>query len=74
MVQHHVEMLPVTLNGESRTVPEGLSLQGLLAYLNIAGDRVAIELNREIVRQPLWDATPVQAGAQIEIVQFVGGG
>jgi len=36
--------------------------------------RVAIELDRRIVKQPLWPETPVRPGAQIEIVQFVGGG
>jgi sulfur carrier protein len=46
----------------------------LLAELGIASDRVAVELNRAIVRKPQWEATPVLDGAQLEIVQFVGGG
>lgn len=74
MVQHSAQMLEITVNGELRTVPSGLNLRDLLARLDIHGDRVAIELNREIVRRPLWETTQVEAGSQIEIVQFVGGG
>jgi sulfur carrier protein len=37
-------------------------------------ERVAVELNRSIVRQPDWRQRMVELGAQIEIVQFVGGG
>lgn len=53
---------------------EGLNVLALLAELGITPDRVAVELNREIVRQPRWEETPIEAGAQLEIVQFVGGG
>ncbi len=74
MVQHKAEMLEITVNGEPRTVPSGLNLRDLLEHLGVRPDRVAVELDRGIVRQPLWDATPVQAGAKLEIVQFVGGG
>jgi thiamine biosynthesis protein ThiS len=46
----------------------------LLRFLQIDPDRVAVELNRKIVRQPEWSGTAVPDGANIEIVQFVGGG
>jgi sulfur carrier protein len=46
----------------------------LLAFLTIDSSRVAVELNRRIVRKPEWDASRVEAGAQLEIVEFVGGG
>lgn len=64
----------VTINGEPAEVPEGLNVAGLLDHLGIEGSRVAIELNREIVRKAAWEATPVPAGSEVEIVQFVGGG
>ena len=67
-------MIDVEINGEQRSVPSSLSVATLLKELGIAGDRVAVELNRTIVRQALWDATPVEAGARLEIVHFVGGG
>lgn len=74
MPDSQVQVIQIQLNGESRTVPAGLSVEGLLRELDIARDRVAVELNRQIVRQPQWSTTPVEAGAQVEIVQFVGGG
>jgi thiamine biosynthesis protein ThiS len=38
------------------------------------GDRVAVELNREIVPRPAWPSTPLTNGDKLEIVHFVGGG
>jgi thiamine biosynthesis protein ThiS len=42
--------------------------------LNVPLDRVAIELNKAIVRKRDWENTPVAPGSHIEIVEFVGGG
>ena len=64
----------ITVNGEPRTAPAGLTLLGLLEELQIDPARVAVELDRRIVKQPLWPETTLRAGAEIEIVQFVGGG
>ena len=66
--------IQVVINGESQSVPEGQTVLGLLQRLNLDPSRVAVELDRRIVKQPLWKETAVRAGAQIEIVQFVGGG
>ena len=66
--------IEVQVNGETRTIPAGLTVAGVLDELAIPGDRVAVELNRSIIRQPLWSETPVEHGAQLEIVTFVGGG
>lgn len=66
--------IEIVLNGEARRVPEGLNIAGLLKFLEIEGARVAVELNREIVRKPAWEATAIGAGARLEVVWFVGGG
>ena len=52
----------------------GLSVAGLLDVLDVASDRVAIELNKAIVRKRDWHQISVENGSQIEIVEFVGGG
>jgi thiamine biosynthesis protein ThiS len=70
----HAKGIRIQLNGEDRTVAAGLSVAELLRELDIAQDKVAVELNRQIVRQPQWATMPVEDGAQLEIVQFVGGG
>jgi thiamine biosynthesis protein ThiS len=67
-------MIEIRLNGEKTQVPEGLHIDGLLRHLEIHSDRVAVELNREIVRKPEWETTSIDAGAEVEVVHFVGGG
>jgi sulfur carrier protein len=69
-----VTLVEIRINGEPRQVPPNQPLTALLEHLQVASDRVAIELNRAIVRKRDWAATIVAAGAQIEIVEFVGGG
>jgi thiamine biosynthesis protein ThiS len=66
--------IEITLNGEKRSVRAGLTVEGLLQELGIAPERVAVELNRQIIRRPAWASHIVEAGAEVEVVQFVGGG
>ena len=66
--------MTIQLNGEQRQVPEGLTLTALLEWLGLAPDRVAVELNREIVKRSQWSATPIEEGDRLEVVQMVGGG
>jgi thiamine biosynthesis protein ThiS len=66
--------IDVLVNGECRELPAEQSIASLLHSLNIPSDRVAIELNKSIVRKRDWESTMVAAGSQIEIVEFVGGG
>ena len=49
-------------------------LAGLVRDLELDPERLAVELDRRIVKRAQWASTPLQAGSQIEIVQFVGGG
>ena len=51
-----------------------LSLTQLIEQLGMKGDRVAVELNREIVSRAQWPETSLKDGDQLEIVHFVGGG
>jgi len=66
--------IAITLNGERREVPVGLSVADLLAHLALRADRVAIERNGEILAKSLWPSTAVAADDRFEIVQLVGGG
>ena len=67
-------MIPVTINGEARDLPDALTLDELLQFLELAGNRVAIEHNREIVKRDRWTRVRVVAGDRLEIVHLVGGG
>lgn len=66
--------MEVVINGESREVPPQTSLQDLLRLLELKEDRVAVELNRDIIRRDRWPETRLRDQDRLEIVQFVGGG
>lgn len=66
--------MKVFVNGESREVSGGMSLDALLEFFSLPRQRIAIEMNREVVRKKDWKTTPVNDGDKIEIVHFVGGG
>jgi thiamine biosynthesis protein ThiS len=74
MPSSDTETIEIVVNGQKQSAPAALDLHGLLAHLKIEPDRVAIELNREIVRRTLWNSTTIRSGDHLEIVQFVGGG
>ncbi len=67
--------MQITLNGEPYGLPAGsVSLADLLERLELAGRRVAIELNREIVPRSQHATTLLTAGDHVEIVHAIGGG
>ncbi len=70
----NVNSIRVVVNGETREVPANQNVTALLACLRIAPDRVAVELNKTLIRKREWQEAAVTEGAQIEIVEFVGGG
>jgi sulfur carrier protein len=65
--------MTVTVNGESRELPDGETLRGLVGRFNLEPEKVAVELNRRLVRSERYD-TPLKDGDEVEIVTFVGGG
>jgi thiamine biosynthesis protein ThiS len=66
--------MEITLNGEKHTLKGDGNVLDLLKSLGIDPEKVAVELDRQIVRAPQWGSTLVKDGAQVEIVHFVGGG
>ena len=64
----------VYVNGELREVSGSASLAELIAELGLPVARIAIELNREVVRRSEWGSTMLKDEDRIEIVHFVGGG
>ena len=66
--------MQLTINGEVREVPDGLSLSGLIQHLALTDGPVAIERNREVVPRRDHASVLLEPGDVVEIVQFVGGG
>ena len=63
----------VRVNGDARDVPDGETVRSLVRRYNLVPEKVAIELNRRLVRSDKYD-TPLKDGDEVEIVTFVGGG
>jgi thiazole synthase len=66
--------MQIILNGDPHEVAGPLTLNALLAQLNIDPRRVAVEHNLTVVKRANYDSTQIQDGDQVEIVNFVGGG
>ena len=66
--------MQLKINGEQKEFAGVSSLADLVGQLAMKADRVAIELNRDIVPRASWDATTLKDGDELEIVHFVGGG
>ena len=69
-----MENMTLIVNGESRLVPGVSNILELIRHLGIRENRIAVELNKNIIRRKDWAQTPVSNNDRVEIVQFVGGG
>lgn len=66
--------IEVRINGEDREIPPGLSVFGLLEWLELNPALVVVESNRDILDRRLYEETLIVAGDSLELVHFVGGG
>lgn len=66
--------MKLIINGEERAFADVTNVAELIEKLGIKGDRVAVELNREIVPRAQWLESSLKDGDKLEIVHFVGGG
>jgi sulfur carrier protein len=66
--------MTIQLNGETYEVPQPLTVDALLARLEIDGRRVAVEVNEHVVKKAAYGDTVVGDGDAVEVVNFVGGG
>jgi thiamine biosynthesis protein ThiS len=66
--------MQVTVNAEARTLPEGATVRKLLDDLALPSTRVAVEVNRQLVRRIAHEAHVLHEGDVIEVVTLVGGG
>ena len=66
--------MQIQVNGERRELKDESRLSDLLQELLLAPERVAVELNHQVVRRNEWPNTILKEGDRVEIVRFVGGG
>jgi thiamine biosynthesis protein ThiS len=66
--------MKLQINGEGRDFSGPLTLAALVEHLGMKSDRIAVELNLEIVPRAQWESVQLKDGDRLEIVHFVGGG
>lgn len=64
----------IILNGELKEIPANFAVTALIEVLDLTPERLAIEINRRIIRRADWPSTTLAEGDKVEIVHFVGGG
>lgn len=68
------QLIQIHVNGEPQQIVANVTVAALLAQLGLAQERLAIELNLDILPRPRWSETSLSEGDKLEIVHFVGGG
>jgi thiamine biosynthesis protein ThiS len=66
--------MQVTINGQNKEVSSEMNLIQLLKNLELPTERIAIELNKDVIRKKDWEQIKVSDQDKIEIIHFVGGG
>jgi sulfur carrier protein len=69
-----VQDLDLLVNGESRAVPAGCTVAGLVELLGLAGRRVAVAVNRDVIPRSAFGSRELASGDRVEILEAVGGG
>jgi thiamine biosynthesis protein ThiS len=70
----YFEPMQVTVNGEPRSLPEGIKVDALLAMYKLKPEGVVVELNLEVPAKSAYSELMLREGDRIEIVKFMGGG
>jgi len=66
--------MELLINGKTEQLPDGVSASQLIEHLGLANERLAMEVNSEIVPRSAFDSHCFQPGDRIEIVRAIGGG
>jgi len=64
----------IVVNGEATPVQAGSTLSDLLAQLDLAGRKVAVAINRDVVPRSCYAERTLDPGDRVEILEAVGGG
>ena len=66
--------MQIYLNGEEKQIPEGLDMAGLIEMLELTDQRIAVEVNEELVPRSTFPGHALQDDDRVEIIHAVGGG
>jgi sulfur carrier protein len=66
--------MKVFINGETKEIANEVNLSQLLKHFSMPQERIAVELNKEVVRKKDWETIKISDADKIEVIHFVGGG
>lgn len=66
--------MQVKVNGQPADLEPGMNLESLIKFYRLKPDQVVVELNRKVPPKSAYAITQIQAGDEVEIVKFLGGG
>jgi len=66
--------MQVKVNGQPADLEPGMNLESLIKFYRLKLDQVVVELNRKVPPKSAYATTQIQAGDEVEIVKFLGGG
>jgi sulfur carrier protein len=66
--------MKITVNGEIKELESEVNLDRLLELFSLPSQRIAVELNQQVVRRKDWGTITIREADTVEIVHFVGGG
>jgi sulfur carrier protein len=66
--------MQIYLNGDEKQIPDGLDMAGLIDLLELSGQRIAVEINEELVPRSTFSSHALKDADRIEIIRAVGGG
>ena len=66
--------MQIIVNGNSTELPDGASMADLIERLSLAGQRLAVEVNEELLPRSRFEAHRLESGDRVEIIHAVGGG
>lgn len=66
--------IQIELNGESRSVSKGHTLQNLIDTLQLTGQALAVAVNRQVISRQKWAERILESGDRVDVVRAIGGG
>lgn len=66
--------MKLIINGENKDIESASTLEALIKHLELPSERIAVELNLQVVRRSDWSEIELNEGDKLEIIHFVGGG
>lgn len=66
--------IEIKLNGESRQVENGCTLEDLISSLQLPNRALAVAVNRKVITRQTWTECVLQPADQVELVRAIGGG